>query len=308
MVELYKLPYKRIAACTAPISTNRPHHLAVVAHGANLKVFLDYNPTPVIAVHDAAYACGRFGLIQIGGAATFQNANRGETSGSIPARGLLQWLAFNETTGTLAADSSARGANGTLREGASFSPHGAHGGSAWLDGESGWIDIPDRSFAGDFTLAAWLRLPMPIRIADALVGQEGPGQEINFYGSTLRIHSGKADILAARTATPELIWRHYAVARAGGTVTIFMDGTRDTTGTWTGAFSPQAIGRGSVGFLRGWIDDFAFYDRALDAREIRQLMRHSAQKPQTGPSGTPPKARAAPSRNPQPNQPEPPKP
>ena len=136
-----------------------------------------------------------------------------------------------------------------------------------LDGIDDWIDIPDHAFAGDFTIEAWVLLDPGIDNQDGLVGQEGSGQDINFYGGRARLFA-PGDVLVANTQTPANTWTHIAITRSGSALTLYLNGAADATGTWTGVFSPKAIGRGNAGFLQGKMDEIRLWNVARSSGEI----------------------------------------
>ncbi|MFO0589421.1 MAG: LamG-like jellyroll fold domain-containing protein [Polyangiaceae bacterium] len=183
--------------------------------------------------------------------------------------GLNAYYRFDESTGSLAADSSGNGANGTLTGGYSRTP-GALGNAAQLDGTTGYVDIPNTSLTGDFTFATWVKLSGTIDQADALVGVGGPGPDLNFYEGKLRLFAN-GDVLISSFTTPPDVWRHFALVRGGGVLTLYVDGIEDVQGTWTGAFTPNVLGWGNAGKLGGTMDDTRIYGRALKPEEVKLL-------------------------------------
>jgi fructan beta-fructosidase len=72
VVKLWR-PGRDIAVAAAPIVPGRTYHLAVVAAGPRIAVYLDRAPTPVIDVVDATYVDGYFGINVFDGGAVVQN-------------------------------------------------------------------------------------------------------------------------------------------------------------------------------------------------------------------------------------------
>ena len=205
---------------------------------------------------------------------------------NIPMSGLQIWLRFDETSGTTAADSSGNGRTGTLTGGPTWSTDGKYSGSVSLDGFDDWVNIPDLSYSGDFTIGAWMKLTGTIDNYDAIAGQEGTGQDINFYAQKCRIYA-PGDVVVASSTTTADVWAHYAVTRTGSALKLYFNGNPDATGTWTGAFTPKAVGRGNMGSTLGKIDDCVIYNRALSDAEILQLVNNSASTPIPAPTSTP---------------------
>jgi non-lysosomal glucosylceramidase len=205
---------------------------------------------------------------------------------NIPLSGLQIWLKFDESSGTTAADSSGNSRTGTLTGGPVWSTDGKYSGSVSLDGFDDWVNIPDLSYSGDFTVGAWVKLSGTIDNMDAIVGQEGLGQDINFYALKCRLY-GPNDMVVATSNIAADTWTHYTISRTGSNLKLYINGTQNATGTWTGAFTPKAIGRGNAGFTLGKIDDFVIYNRALSDTEVLQLVNNSAATPTPGATATP---------------------
>lgn len=141
------------------------------------------------------------------------------------------------------------------------------------DGVDDWVNIPDLSVANDFTVEAWVYLEGTGTNADAIFGQEGSGQDLNFYDNRLRLYAPTAttwDVIVANTANAPNTWTHYAVTRRGNNLSLYINGVLDstTTTTWTGDFTPKAIGRGTAGFLGGMLDEVRLWNVARTAQEI----------------------------------------
>ncbi|HEY0463993.1 MAG TPA: LamG-like jellyroll fold domain-containing protein, partial [Polyangiaceae bacterium] len=138
-----------------------------------------------------------------------------------------------------------------------------------FDGANDWLNIPDLSLAGDFTIEAWAKLAPGIDQLDGLVGQEAmTGPDLNFYAGHLRLYTGAADAVIAETVTTANVWTHYAVTRQSGALTLFINGVEDATGNWTGPFPVRAIGRGAAGFLGGQLDEVRIWNVARDEAQI----------------------------------------
>ena len=197
---------------------------------------------------------------------------------TIPTNGLQMRLKFDETTGTTAADSSGSGNYGTLVNTPLWIPDGGRfGGALCFDGVDAWVNIPNFSLTGDFTLAAWVSIPGNIGNQDAIAGQEGTGQDINFFAQKLRIYDGSDKIIANTALLPDF-WTHCAITRTAGTLRLYMNGLLDATSgaSWTGGFIPKAVGRGNAGFFGGKIDDLVLYNRVLTDAEIQTLAASTA--------------------------------
>ncbi len=146
------------------------------------------------------------------------------------------------------------------------------GNSVEFDGTSDWINIPDQSFAGDFTIEAWIKFAPGVDNKDALVGEIGFGQDINFFEGKMRLFAG-SDRITANTPIAAGQWTHVAITRSGSILTAYYNGVEDGTGTWAGVFTPKALGRGAIsnnGQFGGVMDDVRFWNIARTPSEINQ--------------------------------------
>jgi hypothetical protein len=88
--------------------------------------------------------------------------------------------------------------------------------------------------------------------------------------------------LLSETELARNAWYHVATTKdASGTITFYLNGEADGTGTLQGAFSQTGtrIGGGVyndgiVYLFQGLIDNVRVYRRALDAEEIRRLSQN----------------------------------
>jgi glucuronoarabinoxylan endo-1,4-beta-xylanase len=205
---------------------------------------------------------------------------------SVTMRGnsLVAYWSFDEVNGTTAADGSGNGNNATLMNGASFAG-GKKNNALTLNGAGSWANIPNKTFSGNFTIAAWVNLTGTISSADALIGQEGAGQDINFTSARIRFYTGSSNAVTATQSLTAGVWKHYTIRRSGSSISIYIDGVLNATGTYSGSFNPKAIGRGNAGAnTRGKIDEMYIYNRALTATEITDLFngiaaRNAAEEP-----------------------------
>lgn len=177
---------------------------------------------------------------------------------------LAAFYTFNDGTGT---DVSGNGSSATAVGGPVWA-QGTIGGATLLNGTTQWFNNPDIALAGDFTITFWLNLDPGISNADGVVGQEGPGADINFYLGFMRLYTGSSDVAVSNTAATASTWQHWSIVRTGSTVRSYLNQTQVGSGTWAGTFTVKALGRGSAGFLGGKLDDLRIYTRALSSAEL----------------------------------------
>jgi hypothetical protein len=205
---------------------------------------------------------------------------------------------LDETTGTVAADSSGNGNNGTLMNGPTPStdiPAAISGFSdrslsftAAADTSVTVPDSPSLGITGSITLSAWIKPTVDATIQQGIVEKwtAATGQS----GYFLRLSSGEcltfcllqAPGTVEITTTPRAIalnvWTHVAGVYDSDTQTlmIYVNGTQDpTTGTGPGPVDGPGLlmignAQGSNQFT-GLIDDVRVYSRALTAAEVAAL-------------------------------------
>ncbi len=136
-----------------------------------------------------------------------------------------------------------------------------------LDGINDWVNIPDLTLANDFTIESWVKLAPGIDNKDALFGQEGSGSDINFYQGKVHLYANE-DKITANTALLPNTWGHVAITRLEGSLTLYINGVEDATGTWDETLSLKAIGRGNRGYFKGEIDEVRVWNKARTEAEI----------------------------------------
>ena len=142
-----------------------------------------------------------------------------------------------------------------------------------LDGSDDWVNVPNLVLPGDFTIEAWVNLAPGISAADALIGQESAGPDINFFGGKARLYSATApfDVVVADTTVQANTWTHVAISRSGTSLLLYLNGLLDGIGTWSGSLSVQALGRGNqstLGYLEGELDEVRVWSVARSGSEI----------------------------------------
>ena len=217
-----------------------------------------------------------------------------EVSGP-PGGGLVGYWAFDEGSGTTAADSSGNGLNGTLQYDPTWASNGScrKGGCISFDGADDYVRIPDSAqlrLTGDVTVSAWIK-PTGARSLGSIVSKRyefelGPVSDSAPYalrwshkepGGTLVTGD-----LAASTEADQ--WQHVVLVRDATTLELrgYKNGAPALTSSYTTppATSTYAlnIGRnpGGIQRFRGLIDEVRLYDRALTDAEVQALYNEVA--------------------------------
>ncbi|MDV9173579.1 glycoside hydrolase family 127 protein [Streptomyces sp. W16] len=204
------------------------------------------------------------------------------------------WHRFDETSGTTASDATGNGRTAQLVGGAAWSADGRLGGAVALDGVDGHVALAEDLLAGAsaYSLATWVRLDggpgVWSRIFDL-----GTGVTANMFLTPL---SGDGTLRYAITAggagaeqridaepLPTDRWVHVAVSYGAGTAVLYVDGAEAGRNAAV-TVEPRRFGNhvraGYVGrsqyadpYLKGAVDDFRVYGRALSAAEVATLAR-----------------------------------
>lgn len=186
-------------------------------------------------------------------------------------------------------DHAGFGRTATLRGGAVTTAPGRTGTALALDGTTGFLELPAHITEGlhDVTVAAWVNLD-ETRGWSRLFDLGGAAGFVFLTPSTpdaLIRYSAFAGLgvegIATAPALPTGAWKHVAVTVHDREYRIYVDGV-EAAGVLTVPVEPDAIGANTEGnwigrsrfpdpLLRGRVDDFRIYRRALAQREIAQL-------------------------------------
>jgi hypothetical protein len=200
---------------------------------------------------------------------------------------LIGWWKMDETSGTVAADSSGYGNDGTVVGGAQW-VSGYIDGALDFDGDDDYVDCgydPIFDTAGEMTAAAWVTI-RSIPTAWACVIAKGEySWRISNENLDPRFHFGITIWSASNPSIsgPTMIgyneWHHVAGTYDGENINVYLDGSVDATVATTSHIgvnsanvligeNPEAAGRN----WDGMIDDVRLYNRALSQAEIGELM------------------------------------
>jgi hypothetical protein len=213
------------------------------------------------------------------------------------------WWKLDETSGTVASDSSGRNFRGVLRNGPTWI-EGIDGGALEFDGRNDYVAIANvyygRIANPQVTVALWVRTESEDdQILLSFDRSEYWRLEINGavaepgrIGWSLMTDAGQAD-LAGQTRIDDGQWHHVASVFDRGAVSIYIDGKLDASkrhGTTFGTGNPRfgffGVGseatnfdgdKGPENYLKGALDDVRLYTRALSAAEIGQLAAPAGQ-------------------------------
>ena len=221
--------------------------------------------------------------------------------------GLVGYWRFDEASGTVAADSSGHGLNGTLVNGPTWQPSGGiQGGALSFDGTNDRVSVPDPGAGSllDFpsgstiTITAWIR-PTNASGCCQQILSKGQVNASNYYFTVERFGGSSStmdfgftsggdyrEIYGDNNKIQNNIWRFVAVTYSFGTGpgAIYVDGVSAGLHLYNGPYSRSpsvnnstlTIGSdGTSSYLYGGlIDNLRIYNRILSAAEIADLYQY----------------------------------
>lgn len=183
---------------------------------------------------------------------------------------------LNETSGTVAADSSGNGYTGTYTGGFTLGQTGIPGylaaDSVLLDGSSGYINTTLTPFPGvaDFSVEAWVKTSSSsLQIAaGAYVG--GDNLYVGQNGSSVFNINNVVNIFGA--SLDDGNWHHIVGSRLSGNSSLYLDGTQTSGGSLTNCHPTSALTLGQLGlslfFWDGNLAQCAYYDYGLTSAQV----------------------------------------
>ena len=187
------------------------------------------------------------------GTGSTQEINNGIALGNGPANGTVLHLradGVNGGTNNTILDSSSNNytvtRNGNVAQG-NFSPFTTGGGSAYFDGNEDSVSIPASStITGDFVAEWFMYLTAINTVGTATIwlsNQSLDNFQLGIDGNTIGAWiNGSLRVSGTVTASSLLNkWIHIAYVRTGSTLSIFVNGTRVATGTYSASVSNNTI-------------------------------------------------------------------
>ncbi|MBP8304492.1 MAG: discoidin domain-containing protein [Phycisphaerae bacterium] len=210
---------------------------------------------------------------------------------------LVGWWTFDETSGTVAADSSVRGNHGTV-QGTPQWTSGQVDGDLTLDGTTTYVELPKETGTvikslTECTFALWVNWAGALEAGDSQMifefGSDGskymylqPGT--NVLGPlryVIRSPLGGREEQVAAVNPLGSGWHHVVVTiDSAGTMALYVDGALEGSTTmvnnrisYVGATFYHYVGRGAdePPFFKGRLDDFTIFNRVLSQAELVKL-------------------------------------
>jgi len=210
--------------------------------------------------------------------------------------GLLGFWKFDETSGTMAYDSSGNNNICVLHDGPVWQPGGGKfGGALSFDGSNDFVQTDNSAgklqLAGDYTLSVWLKADSAQNTWAGILVKTDTAGSGNHWGiqfddsgdrNLVVFHPANSWNTGIKLSDLAYDWHHICIARNGNIMTSYFDGKQVKSDTWS--YSPGGgnghlnIGteRSIWGFFKGRIDEIRIYNRALSSTEITYLAKMSA--------------------------------
>jgi hypothetical protein len=203
---------------------------------------------------------------------------------------LVGWWKLDETSGSIAADSSSYGNNGTLVGNPKWVT-GNIGGALELDGNGDYVNCghsPLFQIQDQITLACWIKVASFTTNWSTIISKGDNSYRLSRSSETGNaIHMGLNGTSTAgyqwfdgRITVTDNQWHHVAGVYDGSHGIIYIDGVEDVTYPATGQLNASNfdvyIGENSEApgrFLKGLVDDVRIYNRAITQDEIQDVMK-----------------------------------
>jgi len=209
---------------------------------------------------------------------------------------------FDETSGTIAADSSGNGIDGELVGDPQWVP-GKINGALEFDGNGDYVNcgnVPELQIQNQITMACWIKVATFTRNWATILSMGDSSYRLGRGESNFALHMGMNGVTSSpyawfdgRTTVNDDQWHHVTGVYDGTEARIYIDGVLDNSQAATGQINasgfPLYIGENAQATGRYWnglIDDVRIYNRAISEEEIPDVMAGVEDLPElaSGPS------------------------
>ena len=189
--------------------------------------------------------------------------------------GLMLWYKLDETSGSVATDSSGNGKNGTVNGTASWTG----GDGLTFDGSSTYVKVPDNIMSGLASISVSFDAFIDANQATPyfLYGFGNTDSSTGNWTTEQNIRASSSDVLDRG------VWKTVTYTQTGTTGTLYEDGVAVATNTAV-TIKPGDVGGGTTtadyigksvyagdNLFKGKIKDFRVYNRALSADEVYDI-------------------------------------
>jgi hypothetical protein len=206
---------------------------------------------------------------------------------------MIAWWKLDESSGSLAKDSSGNNCAGTLTGNPQWQPSGGKlSGGLEFDGDGDYIRIGNESifdFTDEITVAAWVNITTVPERWTAIVTKGNSAWRLSTYRDDRKFHfnvTGYSRVYSHVHGEKEVAkgqWHHVCGTYDGAYVRLYIDGVEDPASPVNESYSGRitsndfdvCIGENSERPERYWhgmIDDVRIYNYALSQQEIQQIV------------------------------------
>ncbi|MEX0642954.1 MAG: LamG domain-containing protein [Pirellulales bacterium] len=290
-------------ASTVSVNDGQWHHVAGVYTGSQLRIYIDgalnnsVNSSGSISTNSSTVDIGRnsgsSGREFDGAIYNVVIYNGALDLASIQAMygwdALVAHWKLNQTSGTVATDSSLTANNGTYTNGVTLAAAGPYSGlgdkAANFDGNNDYVATANDYFydlAGPTSVAAWIKVDSFTKTWQAIVTKGDSAWRLQRYSNTDRLTFDVTGLSVTGVDSVSTVndgaWHHVVGVYTGSQLQIYIDGVLDNAVAATGVISRNnfnvEIGRNAEQSGRefdGQIHDVRIYSVALSAAQVSQI-------------------------------------
>jgi len=207
---------------------------------------------------------------------------------------MIAWWKLDESSGSLAADSSGNNCVGTLTGNPQWQPSGGKlSGALEFDGDGDYVKIGNEAifdFTNEITVAAWVNITTVPEMWTAIVTKGNSAWRLSTYREERKFHfnvTGYSRVYSHVHGEKEVgkgEWHHVCGTYDGAYVRLYIDGVEDpasrlNVAAYSGPITSNdfdvCIGENSEEQGRCWhglIDDVRIYSYALSRQEIKAIL------------------------------------
>lgn len=177
------------------------------------------------------------------------------------------------------------GVTATANVGVTASPFIANTYSMQFDAVDDYINLGSSFYqvgSGNVSLSIWIKPESQSGNNDIFAIGSNTGSRIrlqrrgNNFGAYINNSSGAGSALTGSSTITNGVWYNLMLIKSGTTFTLYVNGTSETSGTYTGTFDEQegiigAYFGGSSGFIKGKLDEAALWNTALSADAVTEI-------------------------------------
>ncbi|MAH26654.1 MAG: hypothetical protein CMI19_06845 [Opitutae bacterium] len=191
--------------------------------------------------------------------------------------GLVGWWKFDETSGTVAYDSSGNGNDGSLTGGPTWAT-GKIGGALSFDGVDDYV-LVSKDFGSTVSISAWAKRVSGNNVMLWCFGNQSSGPDLFFSHNKICLNTWDSDTnLFGIFLVEANEWYNFSTIISSVETKLYVDGTLLGSANYRSTaeknfyISMKEQGQGDYAW-NGSVDDVRIYDRALSAEEVQALYK-----------------------------------